>query len=50
MFTECFVLPTLESKEEEIELCFSIFYHDIIYDPRSKTNEEDSVVVWKQYA
>lgn len=49
MLMEFFVLPTLESKEEEIEIVYAIFYHDIIYDPRSQTNEEDSANVWREY-
>lgn len=29
---------------------YAIFFHDIIYDPRSRTNEEDSAKLFRQYA
>lgn len=33
---------------DKLVIYFSIFYHDIIYDPQSKTNEEDSAEFMKQ--
>mmetsp|Transcript_15113 Transcript_15113/g.19928 ORF Transcript_15113/g.19928 Transcript_15113/m.19928 type:complete len:264 (+) Transcript_15113:164-955(+) len=29
---------------------FAIFFHDLIYEPKSKTNEEDSAISFKQFA
>ena len=29
---------------------FAIFFHDAIYDPKGKTNEEDSAVLWQRFA
>lgn len=31
-------------------LILALFYHDVIYDPTSKTNEEESAIVWETYA
>lgn len=29
---------------------FALFYHDVIYNVNSKTNEDDSAIVWETYA
>jgi predicted metal-dependent HD superfamily phosphohydrolase len=31
-----------------VELSLAVWYHDVVYDPRSKTNEEDSAAVAEQ--
>ena len=28
----------------------AIFFHDLVYDPKSKTNEKDSAILWEQFA
>lgn len=40
----------LDVVEELNVVVFSIFFHDCIYDPISKTNEQDSAKVWKEFA
>jgi predicted metal-dependent HD superfamily phosphohydrolase len=35
------------SAEDKFIVYISILYHDIIYDPKSKTNEEDSIIFMK---
>ena len=29
---------------------FAIFFHDAVYEPTSRTNEEDSEVLWRRFA
>jgi predicted metal-dependent HD superfamily phosphohydrolase len=38
------------SEDEEQAILFSIFFHDAIYDVRSGTNEEDSAVLFQNFA
>ena len=49
MVTENYILPEVKLKREELAICYAILYHDVVHDPRSKTNEEDSVKRWRQY-
>lgn len=37
-------------EEESKVVRFAIFYHDVIYDPQSGTNEEDSAELWLREA
>lgn len=44
-------LDTLNLSEYDYELLVvSIIFHDIVYDPKSKTNEEDSIELFKEYS
>ena len=38
-----------DSTDESI-LIYSIFFHDLIYNPQSKTNEENSAALWVEFA
>ena len=39
-----------KSSIDEAAIWYSIFFHDAIYNPQSKSNEEDSEKLWKEYA
>jgi predicted metal-dependent HD superfamily phosphohydrolase len=38
------------SEEEEVAILLSTFFHDVIYDVRSGTNEEDSAILFQNFA
>jgi predicted metal-dependent HD superfamily phosphohydrolase len=38
------------SVQDEKCVLFAILFHDVVNDPKSKTNEHDSVVLWEQFA
>lgn len=45
------VFGTLRDElHDPVAVALALFYHDVIYDPRSATNEEDSEELWRRHA
>lgn len=47
---DSFVQPLLSSDDERLKFVLAIWFHDVVYDAQSSTNEEDSSKVFGEFA